>query len=287
MRRPFRRLISLRFLRVMKVQKGIVFVLVAAVFAFTAGAATAGLHNQGRSPATSPALEKAQEDFYTVADYAAPLPSDPQQRAIRLARNQRFNIPTENLYGAEASLFALTERRESSFGGFSSHAKLEPALPVGRSDAVVIGEVVRAQAYLSEDKTTIYSEFTVRINDILKNSSASPLSLGESTALSRFGGGVRFPSGKVIRQGFGGKPLPRSGRQYLFFLKHNEAEQDYLIVTAYELRLGRVLPLDGVDLDGSIVKELSAHQKYNGADEGEFLRELREVIAGASQNKPE
>lgn len=278
---------GVRFLGVMKVQKRIIFVLLVAVFAFTAGAAMAGRHNQNQSPGTSPALEKAKEDFYTVADYTAPLPSNPQQRAIRLARNRRFNIPKENLYGADASLFALTERRESSFGGFPSHAKAEPALPVDRSDAVMIGEVVRAQAYLSEDKTTTYSEFTVRINDILKNSSAAPLSLGDTTAVTRFGGGVRFPSGKVIRVGFGGKPLPRSGRQYLFFLKHNEEEQDHLIITAYELRSGRVLPLDGIDLDGSIVEELSAHQKYNGAGEGEFLREVREAIAGASQNRPE
>jgi hypothetical protein len=271
----------------MKVQKRIIFALLVAVFGFTAGAAAAGRRDQGQSPATSPALEKAKEDFYTVADYAAPLPSEPRQRAIRLARNRRFNIPKENLYGADASLFALTERRESSFGGFPSHAEPEPALPAGGGDAVVIGEVEGARAYLSEDKANVYSEFAVRINDVLKNSPASPLSPGDSTAMIRFGGGVRFPSGKVIRVGFGGKPLPRRGLQYLFCLRHNEAEQDYLIVTAYELRSGRVIPLDGIDLDGSLVEELSAHQKYSGADEGEFLRGVREAIAGASQNRPE
>lgn len=271
----------------MKIQKRITFVLIVAAFASAVGTAMAGLHNQGQSPTTSPALEKAKEDFYTVAIYAAPPPSDPQQRAIRLVRDKQFNIPKENLHGANASLFALTERRESSFGGFPSHAKPEPALPVNRSDAVVIGEVAGAKAYLSEDKTNIYSEFTVRINDSLKNNSAPPLSLGDSITTIRGGGGVRFPSGKVIQRGFGGKPLPRTGRKYLFFLKRNEAEQDYSIITAYELRAGRVTPLDGIDLTGSIVEELSTHQKYNGADEVDFLREVREVIAGASQNKPE
>lgn len=46
--------------------------------------ATAGLHGRsqgGKQPGkTSPALEKAKEDFYTLTDYDAPEPGDPHKR---------------------------------------------------------------------------------------------------------------------------------------------------------------------------------------------------------------
>lgn len=49
-----------------------------------------------------------------------------------------------------------------------------PALPVGKSSAVVIGEITDAQAHISEDETNIYSEIGVRIGEVLKYATASP-----------------------------------------------------------------------------------------------------------------
>jgi hypothetical protein len=44
----------------------------------------------------------------------------------------------------------------------------EQALPTHISNAVVIGEVTDAKAYLSEDRTSVYSEFTIRVGEVLK-----------------------------------------------------------------------------------------------------------------------
>lgn len=67
-----------------------------------------------------------------------------------------------------------------------------PALPVEQSDAVVIGEVERAQAHLSTDKTGIYSEFTIRLEDVLKGRSEEAVP-GVTVIAERFGGGGEIP----------------------------------------------------------------------------------------------
>ncbi|HEY9401449.1 MAG TPA: hypothetical protein VIQ24_02055 [Pyrinomonadaceae bacterium] len=253
----------------------ILFSLLLMVAAVTA---TAGLRGQKQNNSTSPALEKAKEDFYAVTDYTAPEPIDPQKRELRRARNARYNMRPEK--GVDPKLFKLTEERESSFGGPPSHAPVEPSLPAAQSDAVIIGEVSDAQAYLTEDKTGIYSEFTVRVGEVLKNSTTTPLGSDSSISAIRGGGAVRFPSGKVIRYGQHGKPLPRTGRRYVFFLKYNNDEgQDFKIITAYELRDGQVFPLDGLNLVGRVETAYAAYQKHRGAVEAVFLDEVRDAIA--------
>ena len=44
-----------------------------------------------------------------------------------------------------------------------------PALPVERSTAVVIGMVKSAHAYVTPDKTGLYSEFQVATDTVIKN----------------------------------------------------------------------------------------------------------------------
>jgi hypothetical protein len=235
---------------------------------------------QGRGQSNPPpnAPEKAKDDFYTVADYAAPEPADPQKRELRRTRNKRYNMRPEK--GVDPARFRVTEERESSFGGPPSHAPVEPALPAAQSDVVLTGEIADAQAHLTEDKTGVYSEFTVLVEDVLKNSSPAPVSSGSPISALRAGGAVRFPSGKVIRYGQHGKPLPRAGRRYVFFLRDNgDGGLDFTIITAYELRDGRVFPLDGVNLVGAVEPAYAAYQQHKDAAEASFLGEVRDAIA--------
>jgi hypothetical protein len=246
--------------------------------AITAAAGFPFQQEQGQSNPPPNALEKAKDDFYTVADYAAPEPADPQKRELRRTRNKRYNMRPEN--GVDPARFRVTEERESSFGAPPSHAPVEPALPAAQSDVVLTGEITDAQAHLSDDKTSVYSEFTVLVEDVLKNSSPAPISPGSPISALRAGGGVRFPSGKVIRYGQHGKPLPRAGRRYVFFLKDNgDGGLDFTIITAYELRDGRVFPLDGVNLVGAVEPAYAAYQQHKGAAEASFLGEVRDAIA--------
>jgi len=247
---------------------------------------TTGDLQKGNQNGPRPPVKKAEEDFYTIADYSASGPADPQKRTLRKLRSKRYNMRSSK--GVDPKRFTITEQRESSFGGPPSHAPIEPALPAAQSDAVVIGEVIDAEAFLTEDKTSILSEFTIHVTELLKENPLAPFSVGQSLNAIRAGGAVRFPSGKLIRYGHEGKPLPRVGRQYVFFLKYNDdGGRDYLILTAYEVRGGLIFPLDGIGLSGNVEPAYAEYQKYNGVDESRFRSEVFDAIARNLGPKPE
>lgn len=245
--------------------------------------ATLQVTQQGVS--RSPALQKAAEDFYTVADYSGSEPSDPQKRATRRLRARRYNMQAGK--GVDPKRFSITEERESSFGAPPTHAPVEPALPAAQSDAVVIGEVTGAKAFLTEDQTAVVSEFSVHVSDLLKENLLAPFSVGDSLDVIRSGGGVRFPSGKIIRSGQHGKPLPKLGQQYLFFLQYNnDGGQDYALITAYELEVNRVLPLDGLSLVNTVMPTYANYQRYKDSNAQAFLLEVRDAITRNLGAKP-
>jgi len=221
-----------------------------------------------------------------LADFNAPEPTDPAKRTLRHTKSNRHNIKDPSVKPGEISKLALTERSAPiNLGGPWSHAAEEPALPVTESDAVLIADVTDAAAYLSTDKTSVYSEFTLAVAEILKDSKAD-IPVGESITAERSGGGVRFASGKILLRGLLGKPLPKKSTRYVFFLKRNEDVNDFSIVTAYELRGGRVFPLDGLTPKGAVVEPFAAYQQYKGADQSVFLTKVRDLVqtqAGSPQ----
>ena len=238
---------------------------------------TATLQVKKQDVRPSPALEKAEKDFYTVADYSASEPSDPQKRAMQGVQARRYNMHADK--GVDPKRFAITEERQSTFSLPASHARTEPALPVSESDAVVVADVTSARAFLTEDKTNVISEFTISVTERLKESLIAPFLVGDSLQAVRSGGGIRFGSGKIIRYGSEGKPLPRLGTRYVFFLKYNNDEgKDYSIITAYALENDRVVPLDGIALDGEPIRVYGGYQRYKNKLAGEFINEVREAV---------
>lgn len=244
----------------------------------------AALRARNQNPPTSMQHEQYDISNIPMTDYDKPETSDPEKRRLRRIRGSRYNLRDKDV---DARRFAITEETQSGFGSFEIHAPPEPALPVAQSDAIVIGEVSEAEAFLSTDRTSIYSEFTVNVGEVFKDTSLVTLTSGSSITTVRGGGAVRFPSGRVVRRGFNGKPLPRKGRRYVFFLKRNNEGQDFSIITAYELRGGRVFPLDGLYTTGQVVPQLAAHQEFKGVDEATFLATVREAIAQVSSNPSE
>lgn len=211
-----------------------------------------------------------------IADYNEPLPANIEERIKRVKKNRARNIKEEQ--PGEARRFMLTEQRESSYGATPKDLSIRPAIPAKRSDAIIVGEVINGEAHLSEDKVSIYSEFAVRNLGVLKNTTPESFSAERPVIISRGGGGVRFPSGKVIFYLNIDTPMPQIGKRYLFFLKYSD-EAGFSIITAYELLQGQVFPLDGLTLNGTIVPQYAGHQSLRGASEADFLNQVKAAIA--------
>ena len=94
---------------------------------------------------------------------------------------------------------------------------------------------------------------------------------------------MRFKSGKIQKYELARQGMPQVGAQYVLFLRKT-VDGDLLILTGYELSDGHITPLDGDDnKDPRLVLPFA---KYRGADQADFLKELRDaagrsVIGGA------
>ncbi len=200
---------------------------------------------------------------FPITDYSAAGTADLKVRAKREAKGKKYNNR------------AAPQISESSDGIFTigDWEVGLPALPVARSSAVIIGDIIDAQAFLSEDGTNIYSEFVVQVQQILKNDSQIPL--GNSVAVERSGGRVRLTSGKIVTARTNHQDLPRIGRRYVLFLTHDFSSgvntESLNILTGYELRENRVFPLDKLGPKHPI-------NSYKGADEASFLNDLAKVL---------
>jgi hypothetical protein len=118
-------------------------------------------------------------------------------------------------------------------------------LPIHWAKAILIGTVSNAKAFLSQHQTYVYSDFQIRIEEILKPDSGQSLFVEESIIAERQGGTIHFPSGHITHYLIAKQGFPGVGKRYLFFLSRpNPNLPEYLIMTAYELKSGLIFPLD-------------------------------------------
>ena len=159
----------------------------------------------------------------------------------RGAKNKKYNAEV-SVDGTRAPRF--DESMEPVLGELPiTHTRAEPAFPI-TSDVIVVGTIREAKAYLSEDRTAVYSEVSLAIEEILKADPQYELKVGGTVSGDRRGGGVRFPSGKILRREYWMRRIPSAGRRYLLFLK-DRGDAEFSIVTGYELTGKGVQPLDG------------------------------------------
>lgn len=148
------------------------------------------------------------------------------------------------------------------------------AIPVQKSNVIVIGKINEAEAHLSSDRTGVYSEFSIEIEKVFKDETSS-LKIAEIVSANRSGGAVRFASGKVQEYRFRRQAMPRADGRYLLFLRRSEAG-DLDILTGYELLNGIVRPLDGEDVKDS--RSALVFSKYRGKSETQLLKDLQAAI---------
>jgi hypothetical protein len=207
------------------------------------------------------------------------------QNRIRLLRGDRRTLLYKNTSPEEMQKYVLTESSyEIQFRGRTEHDPEEYALPTDESNVVFVGECFNTQAFLSEDKTRLYSEFEFRIEQVLKNKTGNKLGQGGSITTMRYGGGLRFPSGKVIYGGEWGRTMPHVGRRYVLFLRYDREADYFPILTGYEVRAGVIYPLDGIPRGAANTHDFAVYGQYKGVSEQIFFADLHKELARPPRN---
>lgn len=223
---------------------------------------------RGNSQRTTDTNRRPQVDFsqFPIVDFDSPAPSDASLRTRRANKSKKYN---------NRSQAKISELLDVRFNVNEELGKL-PALPVDQSSMIVVGEILSASAFLSEDKTSVYSEFEVRVETIFKNNSTQELKPNDLVSIERIGGRVRFPSGKIFITAVDHQDMPRAGSRYVLFLTNKflgtyESDEDFNLLMGYELKAGKVFPLDKVTSKHPI-------SLYSKADESILLADLSSAV---------
>jgi len=223
-----------------------------------------------RIPSKHSALP-AQGDFQ-----AAPESADDQER--RQVREQSFHGPDpDHLYKQlypeikdPGTKLVDGDTETTDLKIYDYAGGMIRTLPAGTSAAVIIGTVLSGKAYLFHDHSYVYSDYSIRIDEILKPDAAAGLVVGGQLVAYRPGGAIRFPAGHVRNVLNQGQGYPKVGAQYLFFLSRpdvNIREYGMTLFATYELSNGQVFPLDdGMD-------------QYEGKSQTVLLDQVKKLIA--------
>jgi hypothetical protein len=249
-------------------------------FAVTVMTAMSALHGRTQNSMAStkqektpskPTAKELDDAARPIVDFDNPGGVEPSEKSSRKLKNARHN--KEAFVLSDPQRVGEVIREPEWQAGLSD-------LPADKSDVVIEGQVTDVKAFLSNDKTGVYSEFTISVSRVLKVSSDLSVNLGDIIVAERFGGKVRYPSGQVILYRIGGQGAPVNGKRYLFFLAKAD-EGNYKLLTAYEIQGQKVFALDGsrINFRG---KGNWKFDKHNGEDLDSFMGEV-ERAANNSQ----
>jgi hypothetical protein len=143
-------------------------------------------------------------------------------------------------------------------------------LPVQICDAVVIGSPIATDVRISEDRTYVYSRFSLQVSEVLKRSKKADIQPGSEIAAVQIGGRIRFPSGHMetfilTRHGF----LDLGQKYFIFVWRPRTSIDTYVASEAYLIQ-------DGLIFSISAVADASA---YEGMPLKDFEVKVRTAIA--------
>ncbi len=232
----------------------------------------------------SPAKANQKLDEPAPIDIA-PEPTDPVERALRATRNRLFNSPVEIPFGQfepikRPRLDAMPPRPPN--GVVVDRAPAPPntrpedyQLQVADSDTIILGSVTKVQPYFSEDGTSLYTEYTLSVEQVFKDSANLALKAGAAVAIFRMGGALRLASGRVVRLDVHGLGYaPDEGHRYVCFLHYDARGYWLSIVKLWEIRDSGAAPLD--PFDQGLAN--AGRSQYTGMSEGDFLNAVRTAV---------
>lgn len=214
-----------------------------------------------------PDIEQKRKEFnkqFPTARYDEPEDQNLEKRAKRRLAGTRY----EEAGGLVDDRLPIHEDEARTL--ITDEVLSVPAIPIKESELIIIGSVLEAAAHLSNNKKNVYSEFTVQIEDVIKDANGN-IKKDRSITTDREGGYVEYINGLKRLHQIGGLLMPQVGRKYLFFLRNRERGPNYEIINGYELKDGGV-----VNLTGS-----SESKPFFGMDRTLLLSKVRKALADA------
>jgi hypothetical protein len=149
------------------------------------------------------------------------------------------------------------------------------------ADAVIIGTVSSKASQLTEDGSFTFTDYEVKVVEVLKDNPAAPIQADGSVTVTRAGGAVRL-NGRTLRAtDFAEKSLEANGRFLLFlkYLPETGAYRPYIGSVgdaSFQLRGEKILQVSDE------VLPLGAHRVTDAAP---FLAEVRSAAGGCGRGE--
>ena len=111
-----------------------------------------------------------------------------------------------------------------------------------RSDAIVVGTLINETSLLTEEETFVFTDYEVRIEEIIKDNPSARLVLGDSVIVTRPGGILQIEQRKITAKADWFQPF-KVGSRYLLYLKFLPSTGTYRATAkgSYELRGNRYI----------------------------------------------
>lgn len=211
-----------------------------------------------------------------VGEFQRQPESDEKLREIREKQYENYSTRLFTPYDDPGALAdGGTESTISTIIDYINPPSSDPPGIPASVTAVVIGTVVSGKSFMSKNHSAVYSDYQIRIDEILKPDSAASLAVGSEVVGSRAGGAIHFPSGHKTNFLILGHGLPEIGSQYILFLWKavpNQPVWEIASDSGYQLKNGRVFALDDVN-----------ERFYDGMSEPVFLDTAKKAIVASAR----
>jgi hypothetical protein len=121
-----------------------------------------------------------------------------------------------------------------------------------KANAVIVGVVKGKSSQLTEGKTSIFTDYELKVEDVLKNNVAASTQVNSDLTISRPGGAVRL-NGRILRAKDDRFEPLHVGDHYMLFLGWEPASGDYVSIShtgdsSFQIRDGKTMQVSGESL---------------------------------------
>ena len=161
---------------------------------------------------------------------------------------------------------------------FYEHSIL-PAYPSNESSAIIVGELVSSQPFLSSDRTIIYSELVIKSESVLKITADAT----DHFTVLQEGGTAQLQSGKLLHTSLpSGSIILDAGRRYLLFLQSIPGTKAFSVLKGWDLT--REAPAE-LGYNGHYkVSDISAADANEPRSESALLEEVRGRLSSRAES---